>query len=98
MNQERIMNVLMAPHVSEKATNVGEKNQQVIFKVVKDATVHEVKVAVETLFNVKVKDVRTLNVKGKTRNFRQIAGQRKSWKKAYVSLAEGHDINFVGKE
>jgi large subunit ribosomal protein L23 len=98
MNQERIMNVLLAPHVSEKATNVGEKNQQVIFKVVKDATVNEVKVAVETLFNVKVKDVRTLNVKGKTRNFRQIAGQRKSWKKAYVSLAEGHDINFVGKE
>jgi len=98
MNQERIMNVLLAPHVSEKATNVGEKNQQVIFKVVKDATSNEVKAAVETLFNVKVRDVRTLNVKGKTRNFRQIAGQRKSWKKAYVSLAEGHDIDFVGKE
>ena len=98
MNQERIMNVLMASHVSEKATKLGEKDRQVIFKVVKDATSHEVKVAVETLFNVKVKDVRTLNVKGKTRNFRQIAGQRKSWKKAYVSLAEGHDIDFVGKE
>lgn len=98
MNQERILNVLLAPHVSEKSTNVGEKNNQVVFKVVKDANKLEVKAAVEHLFDVKVKDVRTVNVKGKARNFRQRAGKRKDWKKAYVSLAEGQDINFAGKE
>jgi large subunit ribosomal protein L23 len=98
MNQERIMNVLLAPHVSEKATMVGEKLNQVIFKVVTNATTTEIKQAVETLFEVKVKDVRTVNVNGKKRNFRQKPGQRKSWKKAYISLAEGQDLNFLGKE
>jgi large subunit ribosomal protein L23 len=98
MNQERIMNILLAPHISEKSTTVGEKHNQVVFKVIKDANKLEVKAAVESLFNVKVKNVRIANVKGKTRNFRQIAGKRKDWKKAYVSLAEGQDINFAGKE
>ena len=98
MNQERILNIILAPHVSEKSTNVGEQGHQVVFKVAKDATKFEVKTAVEALFSVKVDKVATLNVKGRKRNFRQIAGQRKSWKKAYVSLAEGHDIDFVSKE
>lgn len=98
MNQERIMNVLLAPHISEKSTNIGEKYNQVVFKVVKDANKIEVKAAVESLFDVKVDNVRIANVKGKTRNFRQRAGKRKDWKKAYVSLAEGQDINFAGKE
>lgn len=98
MNQERIMNVLLAPHISEKSTSVGEKNNQVVFKIAPDANKLEVKAAVEQMFDVKVKDVRTVNVKGKTRNFRQRPGKRKDWKKAYVSLAEGQDINFAGKE
>ena len=69
------MNILLAPHVSEKSTTVGEKHNQVVFKVIKDANKLEVKAAVEALFNVKVKNVRIANVKGKTRNFRQIAGK-----------------------
>lgn len=98
MNQERIMNILLTPHVSEKSTNVGEKQNQAVFKVVKDANKHEIKAAIELLFNVNVKKVRVANMKGKTRNFRQVPGKRKDWKKAYVSLAEGQDINFAGKE
>ena len=98
MNQERIANILLAPHVSEKSTVVGEKNNQVIFKVAVDATKHEIKRAVETLFDVKTTDIHTVNVKGKKRNFRQKPGRRKDWKKAYVSLAEGQDLNFAGKE
>lgn len=98
MNQERIMNVLLSPHVSEKSTVVGEKHNQVVFKVAIDANKHEIKRAVETLFDVKIQDVRTVNVKGKKRNFRQKPGRRKDWKKAYVSLAEGQDLNFAGKE
>ena len=98
MKQERIMNILLAPIVSEKSTTLGEKFNQVGFKVVPDANKHEIKQAVETLFKVEVKSVRTANVKGKIRNFRQRPGRRKDWKKAYVSLAEGQDINFAGKE
>jgi large subunit ribosomal protein L23 len=98
MIQERSFNVIIGPQVSEKSTRVAEKFNQVVFKVIKDATKHEIKKAVEAMFSVKVEHVTTLNVKGKTRNFRQIAGQRKSWKKAYVSLAEGQDIDFAGKE
>ncbi len=98
MNQERIMNVLLSPHVSEKSTVVGEKNNQVVFKVAVDANKHEIKRAVETLFDVKIKNVHTINVKGKKRNFRQKPGRCKDWKKAYISLAEGQDLNFAGKE
>ena len=86
------MNVL-SPHVSEKSTVVGEKNNQFVFKVAVDANKHEIKQAVETLFDVKIKDVRTVNVKVK-RNFRQKPGRRKDWKKAMASLAEGQDLNF----
>jgi large subunit ribosomal protein L23 len=94
MNQERLYKVLVAPHISEKATNLAQI-QQVVFKVLPDATKPEIASAVETRFKVKVASVTTCNVKGKRRNFRQIKGQRKSWKKAYVSLCEGHTIDFM---
>jgi len=98
MNQERMMNVLLSPHVSEKSTVASEKNRQVVFKVAPDASKQEIKQAVEILFSVKIDSVATVNVKGKVRNFRQKSGRRKDWKKAYVSLAAGQDLNFMGKE
>ena len=94
MNLERIMNILLSPHVSEKSTTVAEKNNQVVFKVVPNANKQEIKQAVEKLFDVKVDSVNTVNMKGKVRNFRQKPGRRKDWKKAYVSLAAGQDLNL----
>lgn len=98
MNNERLMKVLLGPHVSDKAYMAADKNSQVVFKVTVDATKLEVKRAVEKLFEVKVDAVTILNVKGKQRRFGKIEGRTKNWKKAYVSLAEGHDINFAGVE
>ncbi len=98
IHEKKLLDVLLAPHVSEKATMVAEQNRQVIFKVAKNADKHTVKLAVEKLFNVEVESVNICNVKGKQRNFRQVAGKRADWKKAYVCLKEGHDIDFVGKE
>ena len=95
MNQERLMKVLLSPIVSEKSTRVGDKCKQVVFKVATDAKKPEIKQAVEQLFDVKVDAVTVLNVKGKAKRFGQILGRRKSWKKAYVSLQEGHDIDFA---
>jgi len=96
MNQERIYKVLLGPHISEKSTVVSEAGNQVVFKVVKDAAKPEVKAAVETLFDVKVKNVRVSNVKGKAKNFGRIRGRRSGWKKAYVSLQDGYEIDFLG--
>ena len=98
MNQERLMKVLLAPHVSEKSTMVAEASNQVVFKVVPDATKAEVKKAVELLFDVKVDAVRVLNVKGKAKRTGKVEGRRKNWRKAYVSLAEGNEIDFLGAE
>jgi len=98
VSDERLYNILLAPHVSEKATGLAEKQQQFVFKVVKDATKEEVKQAVEKIFDVKVDAVNVLNTNGKTRNFKQIPGRRKAYRKAYVSLKEGFDINFTEKE
>lgn len=98
MNEERLMKIILSPHVSEKSTNVADKHQQVIFKVIQDATKKEIKAAIEYLFKVKVKKVTVCNMKGKRKTFKQIPGRRKTWKKAYVSLQEGHDINFAGAE
>lgn len=95
MNQERLYQVLVAPHISEKATNVADKNRQVVFKVAVDADKLEVKKAIEKLFKVKVSDVRILNVKGKVKLNRFGLSRRNNWKKAYVRLAEGHDIDFA---
>ncbi|MGB2248583.1 MAG: 50S ribosomal protein L23 [Alcanivorax sediminis] len=98
MNQERILTVLRAPHVSEKATVNADEKGTFVFKVAKDANKLEIKKAVEALFEVKVKSVRTANVKGKSKFFGRVAGKRADWKKAYVSLAEGQDIDFLGAE
>lgn len=97
MNQERLLKVLLAPRVSDKAYRVGDKHNQVVFKVVRDATKPEIKAAVESLFEVKVDSVTTVNCTGKSRRFGRIAGRTKDWKKAYVTLAEGCDIDFVGE-
>jgi large subunit ribosomal protein L23 len=94
--QERLMQVLVAPHVSEKGTNVAEKNNQVIFRVQRDATKPEIKQAVESLFKVKVLNVRTLNQKGKNKRFGAFTGRRSDWKKAYITLAPGQEIDFAG--
>lgn len=95
MNQERLMQVLLAPQISEKATWVADKNEQVIFRVAPDATKPEVKAAVELLFKVEVKSVQISNVKGKQKRFGRFMGRRKDWKKAYVCLKSGQEINFV---
>jgi large subunit ribosomal protein L23 len=97
-NEERLLNVLLAPQISEKATFVAEKNEQVIFRVVSDATKPEVKAAVEKLFNVKVDSVQISNVKGKQKRFGRFVGRRQDWKKAYVCLAAGQEINFAASE
>ncbi|MDY6991009.1 MAG: 50S ribosomal protein L23 [Pseudomonadota bacterium] len=98
MNQARLMQVLIAPHISEKSTIVADKNRQFVFKVLASANKIEIKQAVELLFNVKVKQVQVVNVKGKRKTFGRLQGQRSHWKKAYVGLKEGFDINFMGIE
>ena len=98
MNQGRIYQVLMGPHISEKATIVAEGSQQVVFRVAKDATKPEIKAAVEALFNVKVKGVNIVNVKGKTKRTQRGLGKRNDVRKAYVCLAEGSEIDFLAGE
>ncbi|GGO89349.1 MAG: 50S ribosomal protein L23 [Oceanospirillaceae bacterium] len=98
MNQGRIYQVLMGPHISEKATIVAEGSQQVVFRVAKDATKPEIKAAVEELFNVKVKGVNIVNVKGKTKRTMRGVGKRSDVRKAYVCLAEGSEIDFLAGE
>jgi large subunit ribosomal protein L23 len=95
MNQQRLMQVLLAPQISEKATHVADKHEQVIFRVAPDATKPEVKAAVELLFKVSVESVQVANVKGKQKRFGRYMGSRKNWKKAYVCLKPGQEINFV---
>lgn len=97
-SQERLMNVLLAPQISEKATFVAEKNDQVVFRVASDATKPEIKAAVELMFKVNVDDVQVSNVKGKQKRFGSVMGRRKNWKKAYVSLAAGQEIDFAASE
>lgn len=95
MNPERVLQILSSPHFSEKAANVAEANRQVVLRVARDATKPEIKTAVEELFKVRVEEVRVLNVKGKQRRTRYGTGRRSDWKKAYVRLAEGQDIDFT---
>lgn len=95
MNQERLMQVLLAPQISEKATWVAEKNEQVIFRVASDATKPEIKAAVELLFKVQVESVQVSTVKGKQKRFGRSMGRRKNWKKAFVCLKPGQEINFA---
>jgi len=98
INEERLLKVLLAPNISEKATVSAEANNTVVFKVATDATKAEIKAAVEKLFEVSVVGVNTLNVKGKEKRTGARTGRRNDWKKAYVTLAEGSDIDFVGAE
>lgn len=95
MNAERLMQVILAPIVSEKATFVAEKNQQVGFRVVADATKLEIKAAVELLFKVQVESVQVLNRKGKVKRFGRFIGRRRDERKAYVSLKDGQEIDFA---
>lgn len=96
--EERLLQVLLAPQISEKATLIADKNEQVVFRVASDATKPEVKAAVELLFKVEVKAVQVANVKGKQKRFGKAFGRRKDWKKAYVSLKPGQEINFAAGE
>ncbi len=98
MINERIYKVLLAPHVSEKATIVADKNSQYVFRVAPDATKPEIKAAVEALFEVKVQSVQTVNIKGKTKRTARGFGKRNDVRKAYVRLAEGQDIDFADVE
>ncbi len=92
---ERLLTLLLAPTVSEKATHIADKHSQVVFRVAQDATKPEVKAAVELLFKVEVEAVQIANVKGKAKRFGAYSGRRRHWKKAYVSLKPGQEINFA---
>jgi len=94
MSQLELMKVLVAPVISEKSTRLADGENCFVFKVRKDATKFQVKKAVEQLFDVEVDDVRLLNVKGKTKRFGRIMGKRPDWKKAYVRLKPGHEIDL----
>jgi large subunit ribosomal protein L23 len=95
MSQDRLYSVLLAPIVSEKSTMIGEKSEQVAFRVKHDATKPEVKAAVELLFKVQVDSVQILNQKGKTKRFGRFEGRRSNVRKAYVRLKPGQEINFA---
>ena len=95
MNQERIFQVLVGPHISEKAAIVADASNQYVFKVAVDATKAEIKKSVEQLFKVKVTDVNTLKVKDKTKRNRYGYSTKPTWKKAYVRLEQGQDIDFA---
>jgi len=97
-NQERLMQVILGPHVSEKSTAAAEGASQVVFRVRRDASKPEIKKAVELLFEVKVQAVSIVNVRGKAKRFGNRMGQRSAWKKAYVRLAPGQDLDFIGAE
>ena len=91
----RVMQVLLAPIVSEKSTMIGEKNNQYAFRVLQDATKAEVKAAIETFFKVDVNSVNMINIAGKKKRSGKVQGRRRDVRKAYVSLKEGQEINFA---
>ena len=95
---DRLMNVVLAPVVSEKSTFVADKSRQYVFRVADGATKPQIKAAIELMFKTKVEGVTVLNVKGKERRFGRTIGRKRSWKKAYVRLAEGQEINFAATE
>jgi large subunit ribosomal protein L23 len=97
MNSERLTKVILGPVVAEKASRVAENNNQVVLKVLPNANKIEIKQEVETLFDVKVAAVTTTNVKGKVKRTGRVMGKRSDWKKAYVTLADGADLNFLGE-
>lgn len=95
MNQERILSIILAPHLSEKATIAAEMRGEYVFEVAQTATKPEIKQAVEELFKTKVSVVRVVNVKSKPKRFKNIQGHSKAWKKAYVTLQTGQKIEFA---
>jgi large subunit ribosomal protein L23 len=97
-NPEQLMGVLLAPVVSEKSTRVADKDRQYVFRVADQATKPEIKAAVELLFKAKVDSVTVSRVKGKQKRFGRYMGRRSNWKKAYVRLAAGQEINFAATE
>ena len=97
-HQERLMNVIYTPHLSEKSTIVAEESNQIVFRVRPDATKAEIRQAVELLFEVKVDDVTVMNVRGKIKRHGGTSGRRAAWKKAYVKLAPGSQIDFLGAD
>jgi len=97
-SEERLMQVILAPVISEKATMLADKNEQIAFRVARDASKPEIKAAVELLFKVQVDAVKVANVKGKQKRFGRFNGRRDNWKKAYVCLKPGQEINFVAGE
>ncbi len=98
MNENRMYQVLLSPHISEKTAMAAELNRRHTFKVAKDASKLEIKKAVEKLFSVKVESVQVVNVKGKAKRFGAIMGRQDNWKKAIVKLRDGDDLDFVGLE
>lgn len=98
MNDQRLYQVLLAPHVSEKTATASEMEGRHTFRVLRDATKLEVRKAVEKIFDVNVRSVQIVNVQGKTKRFGSKEGKRSDWKKAIVRLGEGQDIDFMGME
>ena len=98
MKKERLMKILLGPHISEKATVAADQNRQFVFRVARDASKPQIKQAVELMFDVKVDDVRVANVHGKRKSFGGHVGTRVGYKKAYVSLREGFDIEMMGPQ
>jgi large subunit ribosomal protein L23 len=97
-NQERLLKIILAPHISEKATYIGEKNNQTIFRVLPDATKQEIKDAIELLWKeqkIEVKNIQTINVKGKRKRVGRFMGRRSDWKKAIISIEKGQELNFT---
>lgn len=98
MNDEKLFHVILAPHVSEKSSRLADKYRQVVLEVRPDASKPVIKRAVEKLFNVQVESVTVTNVKGKTKRSARAVGRRRDWKKAYVRLKPGADIDFLGQQ
>ncbi len=98
LNQERLITVLIGPHVSEKTSRIADSHNQICFRVRRDSTKREIAQAVEMMFEVKVEKVQVSNIRGKAKRFGQTLGKRADWKKAYVTLAEGDEISFLGAE
>lgn len=95
MNEKRMYEVILGPLTTEKSVRVADKHRQLVFKVARDASKDLVKQAIQKLFSVKVESIQTVKLKGKKKQFKQRSGRRSDWKKAYISLAEGHDINLA---
>jgi len=98
MNQERLLKIILSPHVSEKATIAAEKNNEYVFQVIENATKPEIKDAIEYLFNTKVKSVHVVNVRPKQKLFKGVEGKRKGWKKAYVTLQADQTLDMMSAQ